>query len=258
MRKALLLATASSLAIWAWSAPSAVAADMPVKAPPKAADPFSWTGFYAGMHAGIAQLTHRQVTTGEFVGNNACRDSGIDETTCDIRKPGATVGGHVGYNWQSQNFVYGVEADVTATDLSHSQQFLNFQVAGDITEIIAKVDWLASARARFGIAFSPAMVYVTGGVAFGQVRAGFTFPAASAGDCAAPRTCNFTIDKTKVGWVVGAGVEQAFAQGWSWRMEVLHYDLGRDSISALAPGGTYTTEMRHSVTTGRVGFSLRW
>ena len=66
------LVTVSSLAILG-AVNIAAAADlparMPVKAPVIAPAPFSWTGFYLGIHGGGAWMKHRQTT---FENNGAC------------------------------------------------------------------------------------------------------------------------------------------------------------------------------------------
>jgi hypothetical protein len=85
-----LLATMSSLAIGAASvvAPATAAdlpARMPVKAPVIAPAPFSWTGFYVGIHGGGAWLKHRQTT---FENNGACGSNNITiPSDCTLERP---------------------------------------------------------------------------------------------------------------------------------------------------------------------------
>jgi outer membrane immunogenic protein len=83
-----------------------------------------------------------------------------------------TGGVQAGYNWQTRTIVYGGEADVsllrlrktaTANDI-FPVPFLgtSYTVAESVS-----ADWLATLRARFGIAVRPQLLlYATGGVAF--------------------------------------------------------------------------------------------
>ena len=62
------------------------------------------------------------------------------------------------------------------------------------------------------------MPYLTGGAAFGNIKA---------------RRRGLAMEtKTKVGWTAGAGVEWAFAGPWSAKLEYLYADLGSFTCSA--------------------------
>jgi outer membrane immunogenic protein len=111
------------------------------------------------------------------------------------------------------------------------------------------VEWLATVRGRLGMAFSPTMIYVTGGVAFAGVKSGWI------NDFNSP--VGVSDDKTKTGWVAGGGIEHAFSKSWSLRGEVLYHDLGKDNGSVTS-SSTYATEFRHRVLTARAGLALRW
>ena len=105
MRK-LLLGIASA-AVFLGVANSGQAADMAVKAPPPpiAVPIFTWTGFYIGGNLGAA-WAQRSVT--DIFGNTFTR-------TSDARFIG---GGQLGYNWQTGNFVLGVEGDIDGIALA--------------------------------------------------------------------------------------------------------------------------------------------
>src|SRR5690242_19913472 len=81
----------------------ATAADLPVKAPPMvAATVYNWTGFYIGAHIGAGWGTSD--TT--FVDNtSAAFPAGTALNSLKTR--GVLGGGQIGYNFQSQNFVFG-------------------------------------------------------------------------------------------------------------------------------------------------------
>ena len=164
-------------------------------------------------------------------------------------------GGFAGFNMQSGRFVYGLEVDGSWTGLKKSANYPDLVgMSNTVITLTGKVDWLATARVRLGIAMSPTLLYVTGGAALGGVKSRWT-------DNDVPPSTNTALsaDKTKVGWVVGAGIERAFGARWTARAEVLYHDLGKVTAGPLSAGGdTYTTTFRHRVTTARAGLALRW
>jgi outer membrane immunogenic protein len=236
-----LLSTVSALAL----SGVASAADLPVKAPPPvAAAIFSWTGFYVGAHGGVAWLRHEQTITGP--GISTCNFP-TPLGTCRVNDTGAVFGGQVGYNWQAApNWLIGIEADGSWTGLKETKRFPiggggAFHIAND------KIDWLASLRGRVGLVAGQTLFYATGGVAFANFNAGWSFTSGSA---------RAQADKTTAGWVAGGGIEHAFSRNWSARAEFLHYGLGNKSITSTT-GGTYTTAFRHDVSVVRLGINFR-
>jgi outer membrane immunogenic protein len=253
--KSYWLATVSALAILGAAniAAPAIAADlparMPVKAPVVAPAPFSWTGFYIGIHGGGAWLDHKQTMTTQL-GVSICGAApGLD---CSIDKVGGAFGGLAGYNFQAGRVVYGIEADGTWLSLKDTKFFANppFPILNSLT-IHSKVDWLATVRGRLGITMSPTLLYVTGGAAFGGIKSGWF-------DGATPPAASLSVDKTKVGWVVGGGIEHAFASNWTARIEALYHDLGKVSAVPVTFIDTYSTTFRHRITTVRGAVALRW
>ncbi|MBX9772906.1 MAG: outer membrane beta-barrel protein [Xanthobacteraceae bacterium] len=223
-----------------------VRAPMPVKAAVVAPAPFNWTGFYIGIHGGGAWLDHKQQITGNGAG--ICGVAGTPD--CAIDKAGGAFGGLAGYNLQSGRIVYGVEVDGTWLSLKGSKVIpgdLNF--FADPLTINTKVSWLATVRGRLGITMSPTLLYVTGGAAFGGVKSGWVDLGSNVASA---------IDKTRVGWVAGGGIEHAFANNWLVRIEGLYHDLGKDSATVVGLGTTYNTTFRHRVTTVRGAVALRW
>ena len=96
-----------------------------------------------------------------------------------------------------------------------------------------KFPWFGTLRGRVG--FLPAerwLVYATGGLAFGQSKYEMTFAQPGAG-----RFYSLSDKETKVGWTAGAGVETAFWQNWSAKLEYLYVDLGTHSIDTVDVDG---------------------
>ena len=234
-----LLSTVSALALTG----VASAADMPVKAPPPAAV-ISWAGFYIGGHGGIGWL-HASETITAGANISTCASPGRN-VKCELDATGAVLGGQVGYNWQQGQWVFGIEADASWSSLKKSESF-GTPTPGLFHIIHDKIDWLSSARGRFGWAMGDTLFYGTGGVAFANFDAGFFRINAGA---------RAQFDKTTVGWVAGGGIEKMFSRNWSARAEFLHYGLGRKSLTSTT-GGTYTTAFRHDVSVVRLGINFR-
>jgi outer membrane immunogenic protein len=235
--KSWLFATVSSLAL---ATASAHAADAPVAPPvkaPAALPLVTWTGPYAGLSLGGAwhRVSH---SINAFAFSSSASD----------REAGFILGAHVGYNWQSGNWVTGLEADINWLDADYSRSF----VAGN-TRVHSNIDWLATFRGRIGVTMSPTLVYLTGGLALAGLDNGW-------------RTVGYAPDliasrhKTKAGFVAGAGVEHQLGRNWTGRAEVLYVDLGRTRASTpgFIGGLTYTTEFKNRLVIGRAALSYRW
>ena len=132
---------------------------------------------------------------------------------------GVVGGGQVGYNWQSRQFVYGLEADISAADIGISEAFV---VPGAVLSASASIDWLATFRGRLGVLVQPnLLVYGTAGLAVVHAQAhgsvttfGFGQISASASD-------------TGTGLVYGIGVESMWTERMSVRLEYLGFsELG--------------------------------
>lgn len=179
---------------------AATAADLPsrkgpVVAPIVYAPAFTWTGFYVGANAGYAW---GNVNAGAFRLARTVSIGDID---------GFTGGGQVGYNYQMGQFVLGVETDIQGADLSASNGF------GDRV----RTEYFGTVRARVGVAFDRFMPYVTGGWAYGNVKTSIVGLGST--------------DKTHTGgYAVGGGLEYAFTNNWSAKVEYLYVDLGEKNV----------------------------
>lgn len=221
----------------AMGAASAQAADLPVKAPPISPPPvFSWTGFYAGGNVGYgwgdADTSFTPLPSAAAFVNLAPTTLSPD--------PGGIIGGlQIGYNWQINQFVLGAEADFQATGIDGNATQIPiiqnngtaFATAGQLNAS-ERISWLGTVRGRIGWAFAPTwLAYATGGLAYGEVHYSANTDFISGG-CAACVQYPASIDKTKVGWTVGGGLEWAFANMWSAKVEYLYVDLGDESTTA--------------------------
>ncbi|MCP8940102.1 porin family protein [Alsobacter sp. SYSU M60028] len=211
----ILLASAMSLA-----ALPAFAADLPARTAPIAPAPvmapmYNWTGFYVGANAGYAwgsgDLTFINFPTTEL-------GSGMS-----LDNDGFTAGVQVGYNYQINQFVLGVEADANWVEGSDKRTVLGPTLTAYGT---SKVEWLSTIRARLGFAVNNFLIYGTGGFAFGQGKATLTIADAEGTQWSGSQS------GTRTGWTLGAGVEYAFTRNWTARVEYLYYDLGDKTFYA--------------------------
>ncbi len=206
---ALAVAAATLLASGAASAAD-LAARPYTKAPAPMAAVYNWTGFYIGAQVG-GIWGHTDAVSGPF--------PGAFNQTYSYDLSGVTGGGHIGYNWQASNWVFGLEGDAEATSVRDS----GIGTLGFFHQ--TKINWLASARARLGYAAGNTLLYVTGGAAFGDVEISKAL---------APGLVPFAVySDTRTGWTVGAGVEHMFTPNWTARAEYRYTDLGSTTFSSV-------------------------
>jgi outer membrane immunogenic protein len=242
MRK-LLVATAALAAL---VGTPALAADMaaPVyKAPPPPAPVCNWCGFYIGVNAG-AEWTKSDFTStmgpggGFFIPASIAFINTIGNGSA--RKTGFIGGGQIGYNWQFNNIVLGVEADFDGVASGRA----TFNAAGvtpggsavTLSNTLAP-KWFATVRPRLGVAFNQTLFYATGGLAVLNSTYTQTFTNVTGG---VPGGGGSSTNDTKAGWVVGGGLEYAFTHQWSVKAEYLYSKFPALTTAGLVfPGGGF-------------------
>ncbi len=169
--------------------------DEPDYGPPR----YLWTGLYIGAQAGYGFGDGRLV--------NPFGDSG----RFDI--DGFVGGGTLGYNLQSGQIVWGLETDISYTDIKGRSTLAPDCVPGACT---SSMDWLWTLRGRIGVDMNGWMPYITGGLAVADVSS------AVVGQTAA--------SDTKAGWTIGGGLEVKMDRNWSFKAEYLFVDLGHITL----------------------------
>jgi outer membrane immunogenic protein len=237
---------------------SASAADMAVKAPPVVAPVYNWTGFYVGVSGGgIWSDPYLTVNVTGPAGPNSTPAQGLIARALGNRNTSSWLaGGQAGYNWQMNNVVLGVEADISGTDINNAQSVINTVVIGagpkDITTTGSQhLDYFGTVRARVGYAAATGLlVYGTGGFAYGGGNSSFGVASASGfGRGPVPFNVVASDSSVRTGWTAGVGAEMAllaFAPNWSIKGEYLYYDLGHDQLTvthALTPPPAFTATM---------------
>jgi outer membrane immunogenic protein len=227
-----LFHTVAALSVFLIASVAANAADMqvPVKAPPPVMPlPFSWTGFYIGGNLGGA-WAHADVTD-SFFGLNFSNGS----------NNGVFIGGgQVGGNYQFNNFVIGVEGTFDWAANSNNSTTGIAIPNGDIIQVTSNNTWIATVAGRLGVAFDRVLIYAKGGGAW-VGNSSFTVTDVTTGVSITGSNSNNTS-----GWLVGGGIEWAFANNWTVKAEYDYIGLsGRTfTVPVVGPfvvGDTFTT-----------------
>lgn len=220
---------------------AAFAADLGPRAAYKAmpiATVYDWTGLYVGAHVGWAGAERSFERT--FVSNGVVAlviNPGFSQ-----HANGFAGGGQIGFNRQTGNLVWGLEAEFTGTAL-HSSTTVAVPTVPLITQTYdVNVDWTASLTGRLGYAWDRWMVYGKGGAAAMQETYALRAPG-----LVLPDSPYLNAGVARLGWTVGAGVENAFLDNWSWKAEYsyMRFD-GNDSITNTMSVSTNTGITSHT------------
>jgi len=192
---------------------AAQAADLPQPPPPPqapvayipAAPPvYNWGGVYVGINGGWGW------GNGKWTANTA-----VGNFSANANDNGGIVGGTLGFNYQMNAFVFGVEGDWDYSGI-------NTGTTGNVCAYSGTCqtgnNWLSTLRGRFGWAVDRVLFYGTAGGAFANVQTTFN-----------GNGVNTT--HTQAGWTAGVGVEAAFAENWTAKIEYLYVNLGTGSVT---------------------------
>jgi outer membrane immunogenic protein len=203
------------------AASGALAADLPARVYTKAPalEPiYNWTGFYLGGHAGYIVANANA---------NAVDTAAITATYGRMPAPqGGFAGLHGGYNFQlPSKFVLGVEASVDGLGIDGLKDTLGIPPGSSLK---VATDWVFSVVGRAGYAVDRWLPYIfAGGTWAHDKENGFN-----------PFIGNFALANTHAGWTAGAGVEYAFANHWSARLQYRYVDVDRQQYNRVQVGGT--------------------
>jgi outer membrane immunogenic protein len=185
------------------------------KAPVPVAPLPSWAGFYIGANGGGAwsrncwDLTNVAGVSAATPISEGCHDAS-----------GGVAGGQIGYRWQANNWVFGVEAQGDWASLKGSNASIAPQAAGIVNT--TKTDALGLFTGQVGYAWNSVLWYVKGGGAW-------THNKYTGSGIAADETT-----ESRWGGTVGTGVEFAFAPGWSVAAEYDHLFMDRRDVNFAA------------------------
>jgi outer membrane immunogenic protein len=246
----------------AFAASPTMAADMPVKAAPAPvmAPIYNWSGFYVGLNGGYSwgrssrDLNFFNPLTGVTFATASGAGRDLD---------GGVFGGQIGYNWQTSNWVFGIESDLQWTGQQGSTTALcgvACATVGTTATLTDKLEWFGTIRGRVGVTVTPtALLYVTGGGAYGSVKTDLALATVTANGT--PIAIAGSRSTDRFGWTVGAGAEWMFASNWSGKIEYLYMDMGSISNSVVLPtasglplGANVTSRITDSVFRGGINY----
>ncbi|ALK08634.1 outer membrane protein [Blastochloris viridis] len=168
----------------------------------------NWTGVYLGGHIGWAWADTS--SDYDYYGFPYTGYGGKDDN-------GFLGGGQIGFNYQVGQWVFGVEGDVSWTDLGTSHDYYiddPFFYYGRGSS----VDWIATLTGRIGYAWDNWLLYAKGGAAWGGRDGGRNYDLLD--------VYYDNRDDTHTGWTLGAGVEWAWTPNWSVKLEYDYIDFG--------------------------------
>lgn len=235
--------SAGLVAVLAIGLAPAFAADLPSRkaAPPQMFSPvpvYSWQGFYLGASIGYGWESANN-TFGTVVA--AASPSGV------------IGGGYIGYNWLAgQSFVLGLEGDIEGSGIQQNRTVAALPVLGLGVglalgnSINISNTFRASVRARAGVTMDRALLYVTGGMAYGQFAATMRWGNA----------LSETWSNGRAGWTVGAGLDYALTNNWIARVEYRFTSYGNFSRVSPIFGGTITQRVNDNAI--RVGVAYKF
>lgn len=218
---------------------NAAAADMAVKAPALTAPiaAINWTGLYVGGHFGYVQSRAR------------LGDPTTPGITASDTLKGFLAGGQIGFNYQMNSWVFGLEADLSGSNADASQTLVN-TATNNADRATEKLRWMSLVTARAGYALDRALLYVKGGVAFG----GFRFDAQDLVTGASASN-----SYSQAGWTVGAGVEYALNTNWSVRGEYSYVGFGNKTLTLVdSAGATTQVTVKQNVHQFKTGVNYRF
>jgi len=195
----------------------------------------NWTGLYIGLDGGVGlgQDLRTYTADGHEVFNGLA--GGVGGIEGSILR-------------QSGHFVFGLEANADAANLSgsHSCPSQSYNCSSNIYG-------LESVRVVTGLAAGRWLAYGTAGIGAGQVSEQAT--PVTTGD-------SFTLsNRTKMGWVLGGGVQTMLTDRITLGAEYLHYGFGSDNGNEMnqttgIAGGNLDTRQSADVIEARIGLKL--
>jgi outer membrane immunogenic protein len=223
----------------------------PIAAPPLTTpvSAYNWTGFYVGLNVGAGWGT----TEATALLSTAVLGvpGGFNLPISSHNFNGFLGGFEAGYNWQTGIFVLGVEGDFDFADLQGNTPCLV------VFNCTVHHHWVADITGRVGVvAFDQALVYLKGGAAWANAQYGF-------GNTFAGVAVSGSANTTRVGGLLGIGVEYAFLPRWSAKVEYNFIGFGNQTVNVpVTVGGlgtvVFPTQINESMHIVKAGVNYRF
>ena len=225
----------------------AFAADLPVPAPIPpanyypAAAPFNWSGIYIGINGGYG------------FGSSVWTNAGV--STGNFNTNGALLGGTLGINYAGfgGGFLFGVEGDIDWSTVRGNSSVAACTALGPVvppgTACATGNNWLSTARVQLGYAFDRLLVFGTAGGAIDAIRVGLNPPG------------TFFTAPPQLGWTAGGGIEYAFTDFITAKVEYLYVALGTVACPVGANCGIVTAtsiSLNENLVRAGVNYKFSW
>jgi outer membrane immunogenic protein len=261
----------------------ASAAELPVEPiiyqPRPAVLIFRWTGVYIGAHVGGGRgfvdengqplsfpLEPLSTSPPPIPVGQPCPASAVPPVCSIVPYPtsvgpsGWLAGGQIGANYQYESWVIGIEGQASWAPFSSSSSCAageQLTFGGPFTPIAVncttKLDSLGTAAVRLGWAFDRLLVYGKGGAAWTNNSHQATFSTPNG-------LLLLSTNELRWGWMAGIGVEYAFTDVWSAKLEYNYMDLGADSLLLLDVNGqvAMAANFRERINVVKIGVNYRF
>jgi outer membrane immunogenic protein len=196
---------------------------------------YDWSGAYVGVLAGGAldNVSVRRETdyAGPGIpsaGDQRRLDAAHDRMTSDTT--GFTGGVSAGYNWQMEQMVFGLEADINSLGLNGNMkrditglfdEYYTVPGLSVINRVNYEIDAYGTVRGRLGFAIDNVLLFGTGGLAYAHMQAN---SAVQAQDWSGVTNWRASESDWNLGWTAGGGIEYGIGR-WSLGVEYFYVDL---------------------------------
>jgi len=228
--------------------PAPAPAPVYTKAPPPIAQ-FNWSGFYLGGNLGAAWTTGNVTDT--LTGLNFSNTSNAT----------FAGGGQVGFNYQISSLVLGIEGDFDwLSNNNNNSVGVVIPGPGLGHTFTASINnrWVTTLTGRLGFAWDRVLLYGKGGAAW-VGNNGFTVSDVTAGT-----SVTVSNSSNRTGWTAGGGLEWAFANNWTARVEYDFIGLNSNNNntftvpSGVLAGDVFTANRNISMVTVGLNYLFNW
>ncbi len=200
-----------------------------------------WHGLYVGIHAGYGWGSFYPTEVDPIF-------AVLIEEELEHDPDGGVLGLQLGYNWQRDRWVFGVEGDIAASNIEGDLTY-DFDITSVGTDTFTDVqtfdlEYFATLRARIGVDVGSVLVYFTGGLAWAKVDSTFTVTVAGPG-LLPDGTISGSDSATYVGYAVGGGAEISLREDVSFKAEYIYADFGEEDHQPVAsvPGEPFDLDL---------------
>ncbi|TMK00531.1 MAG: porin family protein [Alphaproteobacteria bacterium] len=216
---------------------------------------FTWTGFYFGAHGG-GGWSHKTETGTPFpfFGDT------LTPAQFSVDASGWLAGGQIGAMYQVGSWVFGAEADASGSDLKGSSACSSTSISGAVlpANCSVTVRGLGTFAGRMGFALDRLLVYGKAGGAWANDL--YNAPTTATDPVNGLAAPTFAGNETRWGWMAGAGVEYAFYDNWSAKIEYNYLGFRHTSLQFTDATGLVfqNIDIQQQIHIVKAGINYRW